>query len=149
MFDTPKQKVCKWILFAVIVFFTLDAVLYTVSGSRLALVGGFQWNPLFSYYFLELMLGAPSAYLAILAGLVLLVGWILLACGKNKGKACLFGVAIPAMLFGFFSSLLSALALINTPDLAAQALNLLGNLLMLAAAAVPFVLTLFWRRRDY
>lgn len=149
MFDSTPQKICKWSLFAVIVVCTLDAVLYTVSRSWFALIGGYRWNPLFSYYFPEILMGKPSAYLAILAGLVLLLGWILLACGKNKGKACLFGVAIPAMILGFFSSLLSALAFFHTPDPAAQALNLLENLLMLTTACVPFVLTLCRRRRDY
>ena len=149
MFDTTMEKICKWILFAMIVFFTLDAVLYTVSGGMLAVIGGYRWNPLFCYYLPEMLMEKGSAFLAIVAGLVLLLGWILLACGKSKGKACLFGVALPAMILGFFSSLLSALAFFHTPDPGAQALNLLGNLLTLATAAIPFVLTLSWRRYDY
>jgi len=94
MYTSPRQQVCKWLLLALLVFSTLDAALFAFFGLGVERLGLRCLNSFFEYYLPELFPGKLTVYLAMLAGVAALTGWVLLACEKHIGKALIAGASI-------------------------------------------------------
>ena len=106
-------------------------------------------NSFFEYYLPELFPGKLTVYLATLAGVAALTGWVLLACEKHIGKALIAGASIIPFFKSILIFLTSVLALFSASDLGAQALAFVKDLLTLVTAGLPIVLAIIWRPRDY
>ena len=137
MYTSPRQQVCKWLLLALLVFSTLDAALFAFFGLGVGRLGLRCLNSFFEYYLPELFPGKLTVYLAMLAGVAALTGWVIAG----------------ASIIPFFKSILifltSVLALFSASDLGAQALAFVKDLLTLVTAGLPIVLAIIWRPRDY
>ena len=149
MYETTRQRVCKWLLLAVLVFSTLDAALFAFFDLGVERLGLRCLNSFFEYYLPELFPGKLTVYLATLAGVAALTGWVLLACEKHIGKALIAGASIIPFFKSILIFLTSVLALFSASDLGAQALAFVKDLLTLVTAGLPIVLAIIWRPRDY
>ena len=149
MYETTRQRFCKWSLLAVLVFSTLDALLFALFDLGMERPGLRCLNSFFEYYMPEFFPGKTTVYLAALAGLAALVGWILLLCGKHAGTAVIFAVSILPALKSFLIFVTSVLALFTAADLGAQALAFVKDLLTFVTAGLPIVLIRFWKGRGY
>ena len=149
MYETTRQRVCKWLLLAVLVFSTLDAALFALFDIGMERIGLRCLNSFFEYYLPELFPGKLTVYVAAFAGAASLVGWILLLCGKRAGITVIFAVSV----LPFFKSILifvtSVLALFSAADFGAQALAFAKDLVTFVTAGLPIVLMLFWKGRGY
>ena len=85
MYEFPRQRFCKWLLLAVLVFSTLDAALFALFDIGMERLGLRCLNSFFEFYLPELFPGKLTVYIAAFAGLAALVGWLLLLCGKRAG----------------------------------------------------------------
>ena len=94
MYETTRQRVCKWLLLAVLVFSTLDAALFALFDIGTERLGLRCLNSFFEYYLPELFPGKLTVYIAAFAGLAALVGWVLLLCGKRAGVTVIFAVSV-------------------------------------------------------
>ena len=149
MYTSPRQQVCKWLLLALLVFSTLDAALFAFFDLGVERLGLRCLNSFFEYYLPELFPGKLTVYLATLAGVAALTGWVLLACEKPIGKALIAGASIIPFFKSILIFLTSVLALFSASDLGAQALAFVKDLLTLVTAGLPIVLAIIWRPRDY
>ncbi len=149
MYTSPRQQVCKWLLLALLVFSTLDAALFAFFDLGVERLGLRCLNSFFEYYLPELFPGKLTVYLATLAGVAALTGWVLLACEKHIGKALIAGASIIPFFKSILIFLTSVLALFSASDLGAQALAFVKDLLTLVTAGLPIVLAIIWRPRDY
>ena len=149
MYTSPRQQVCKWLLLALLVFSTLDAALFAFFDLGVERLGLRCLNSFFEYYLPELFPGKLTVYLATLAGVAALTGWVLLACEKRIGKALIAGASIIPFFKSILIFLTSVLALFSASDLGAQALAFVKDLLTLVTAGLPIVLAIIWRPRDY
>ena len=142
MYETTRQRVCKWLLLAVLVFSTLDAALFALFDIGTERLGLRCLNSFFEYYLPELFPGKLTVYIAAFAGLAALVGWVLLLCGKRAGVTVIFAVSV----LPFFKSIL---ILFSAADLGAQALAFAKDFVTFVTAGLPIVLMLFWKGRGY
>lgn len=149
MYTSPRQQVCKWLLLALLVFSTLDAALFAFFDLGVERLGLRCLNSFFEYYLPELFPGKLTVYLATLAGVAALTGWVLLACEKHIGKALIAGASIIPFFKSILIFLTSVLALFSASDLGSQALAFVKDLLTLVTAGLPIVLAIIWRPRDY
>ncbi len=149
MYTSPRQQVCKWLLLALLAFSTLDAALFAFFDLGVERLGLRCLNSFFEYYLPELFPGKLTVYLATLAGVAALTGWVLLACEKHIGKALIAGASIIPFFKSILIFLTSVLALFSASDLGAQALAFVKDLLTLVTAGLPIVLAIIWRPRDY
>ena len=149
MYETTRQRVCKWLLLAVLVFSTLDAALFALFDLGMERLGLRCLNSFFEYYLPELFPGKLTVYVAAFAGLAALVGWVLLLCGKHVGTTVIFAVSVIPLLRSLLIFLTSILALFSAADLGAQALAFVKDLLTFITAGLPIVLMLFWKGRGY
>ena len=149
MYTSPRQQICKWLLLALLVFSTLDAALFAFFDLGVERLGLRCLNSFFEYYLPELFPGKLTVYLATLAGVAALTGWVLLACEKHIGKALIAGASIIPFFKSILIFLTSVLALFSASDLGAQALAFVKDLLTLVTAGLPIVLAIIWRPRDY
>lgn len=149
MYTSPRQQVCKWLLLALLVFSTLDAALFAFFDLGVERLGLRCLNSFFEYYLPELFPGKPTVYLAMLAGVAALTGWVLLACEKHIGKALITGASIIPFFKSILFFLTRVLTLFSASDLGAQALAFVKDLLTLVTAGLPIVLAIIWRPRDY
>ena len=149
MNTSPRQQVCKWLLLALLVFSTLDAALFAFFDLGVERLGLRCLNSFFEYYLPELFPGKLTVYLATLAGVAALTGWVLLACEKHIGKALIAGASIIPFFKSILIFLTSVLALFSASNLGAQALAFVKDLLTLVTAGLPIVLAIIWRPRDY
>ena len=149
MYTSPRQQVCKWLLLALLVFSTLDAALFAFFDLGVERLGLRCLNSFFEYYLPELFPGKLTVYLATLAGVAALTGWVLLACEKHIGKALIAGASIIPFFKSILIFLTRVLALFSASDLGAQALAFVKDLLTLVTAGLPIVLAIIWRPRDY
>ena len=94
MYETTRQRVCKWLLLAVLVFSTLDAALFALFDIGTERLGLRCLNSFFEFYLPELFPGKLTVYIAAFAGLAALVGWLLLLCGKRAGVTVIFAVSV-------------------------------------------------------
>ena len=94
MYETTRQRVCKWLLLAVLVFSTLDAALFALFDIGTERLGLRCLNSFFEFYLPELFPGKLTVYVAAFAGLAALVGWLLLLCGKRAGITVIFAVSV-------------------------------------------------------
>lgn len=94
MYETTRQRVCKWLLLAVLVFSTLDAALFALFDIGMERLGLRCLNSFFEYYLPELFSGKLTVYIAAFAGLAALAGWVLLLCGKRAGTTVIFAVSV-------------------------------------------------------
>lgn len=94
MYETTRQRVCKWLLLAVLVFSTLDAALFALFDIGMERLGLRCLNSFFEFYLPELFPGKLTVYIAAFAGLAALVGWLLLLCGKRAGITVIFAVSV-------------------------------------------------------
>ena len=88
MYEFPRQRFCKWLLLAVLVFSTLDAALFALFDIGMERLGLRCLNSFFEYYLPEFFPGKLTVYVAAFAGLAALVGWILLVRGNHTGDLC-------------------------------------------------------------
>ncbi len=149
MYTSPRQQVCKWLLLALLVFSTLDAALFAFLDLGVERLGLRCLNSFFEYYLPELFPGKLTVYLAMLAGVAALTGWVLLACEKHIGKALITGASIIPFFKSILFFLTRVLTLFSASDLGAQALAFVKDLLTLVTAGLPIVLAIIWRPRDY
>ena len=149
MYETTRQRVCKWLLLAVLVFSTLDAALFAFLDIGMERLGLRCLNSFFEFYLPELFPGKLTVYIAAFAGLAALVGWLLLLCGKRAGITVIFAVSV----LPFFKSILifvtSVLALFSAADFGAQALAFAKDFVTFVTAGLPIGLMLFWKGRGY
>ena len=149
MYETTRQRVCKWLLLAVLVFSSADAALFAFLDIGMERLGLRCLNSFFEFYMPELFPGKLTVYVAAFAGLAALIGWILLLCGKRAGKACIFAASILPFFKSILVFLTSVLALFSAADFGAQALAFAKDLLTLITAGLPITLMLFWQGRGY
>ena len=144
MYETTRQRICKWLLLAVLVFSTLDAALFALFD-----IGMGCPNSFFEFYLPELFPGKLTVYIAAFAGLAALVGWVLLLCGKRAGVTVIFAVSVLPFFKSILIFLTSILALFSAADLGAQALAFAKDFVTFVTAGLPIVLMLFWKGRGY
>ena len=149
MYETTRQRVCKWLLLAVLVFSTLDAALFALFDIGMERLGLRRLNSFFEFYLPELFPGKLTVYIAAFAGLAALAGWVLLLCGKRAGITVIFAVSVLPFFKSILIFLTSVLALFSAADLGAQALAFAKDLLTFVTAGLPIVLMLFWKGRGY
>jgi hypothetical protein len=152
MYETTRQRICKWLLLAVLVFSTLDAALFALFDIGMERLGLRCLNSFFEYYLPELFPGKLTVYIAAFAGLAALAalaGWVLLLCGKRAGITVIFAVSVLPFFKSILIFLTSILALFSAADLGAQALAFAKDLLTFVTAGLPIVLMLFWKGRSY
>ena len=149
MYETTRQRVCKWLLLAVLVFSTLDAALFALFDIGTERLGLRCLNSFFEYYLPELFPGKLTVYVAAFAGAASLVGWILLLCGKRAGITVIFAVSVLPFFKSILIFLTSVLALFSAADLGAQALAFAKDFVTFVTAGLPIVLMLFWKGRGY
>ena len=101
MYETTRQRICKWLLLAVLVFSTLDAALFALFDIGMERLGLRCLNSFFEYYLPEFFPGKLTVYVAAFAGLAALVGWILLVRGNHTGTAVIFAASILPALKSF------------------------------------------------
>ena len=68
MYETTRQRVCKWLLLAVLVFSTLDAALFALFDIGMERLGLRCLNSFFEYYLPEFFPGKLTVYVAAFAG---------------------------------------------------------------------------------
>ena len=141
MYETTRQRVCKWLLLAVLVFSTLDAALFALFDIGMERLGLRCLNSFFEFYL--------TVYVAAFAGLAALVGWILLVRGNHTGTAVIFAASILPALKSFLIFVTSVLALFSAADFGAQALAFAKDLVSFVTAGLPIGLMLFWKGRGY
>ena len=152
MYEFPRQRFCKWLLLAVLVFSTLDAALFALFDIGMERLGLRCLNSFFEFYLPELFPGKLTVYIAAFAGLAALAalaGWVLLLCGKRAGITVIFAVSVLPFFKSILIFLTSILALFSAADLGAQALAFAKDLLTFVTAGLPIVLMLFWKGRGY
>ncbi|MFR1990862.1 MAG: hypothetical protein ACLS3C_12730 [Oscillospiraceae bacterium] len=149
MYETTRQRICKWLLLAVLVFSTLDAALFALFDIGMERLGLRCLNSFFEYYLPELFPGKLTVYAAAFAGLAALVGWVLLLCGKRAGITVIFAVSVLLFFKSILIFLTSILALFSAADLGAQALAFAKDFVTFVTAGLPIVLMLFWKGRGY
>ena len=149
MYETTRQRFCKWMLLAVLVFSTLDALLFALFDLGMERLGLRCLNSFFEYYIPEFFPGKTTVYLAAFAGLAALAGWILLLCGKHAGTPVIFAASILPALKSFMIFVTSVLTLFSAADLGAQVLAFIKDLLTFVTAGLPIVLIRFWKGRGY
>ena len=149
MYESTRQRVCKWLLLAVLVFSTLDAALFALFDIGTERLGLRCLTSFFEYYLPELFPGKLTVCVAAFAGLAALVGWLLLLCGKRAGVTVIFAVSVLPFFKSILIFLTSILALFSAADLGAQALAFAKDLLTFVTAGLPIVLMLFWKGRGY
>ena len=149
MYETTRQRVCKWLLLAVLVFSTLDAALFALFDIGMERLDLRCLNSFFEFYLPELFPGKLTVYIAAFAGLAALVGWVLLLCGKRAGITVIFAVSVLPFFKSILIFLTSILALFSAADLGAQALAFAKDLVSFVTAGLPIVLMLFWKGRGY
>lgn len=69
MYETTRQRVCKWLLLAVLVFSTLDAALFALFDIGMERLGLRCLNSFFEYYLPEFFPGKLTVYVAAFADL--------------------------------------------------------------------------------
>ena len=141
MYETTRQRICKWLLLAVLVFSTLDAALFALFDIGMERLGLRCLNSFFEFYLPELFPGKLTVYIAAFAGLAALVGWLLLLCGKRAGITVIFAVSVLPFFKSILIFLTSILALFSAADLGAQALAFAKDLLTFVTAGLPIVRT--------
>ena len=139
MYETTRQRICKWLLLAVLVFSTLDAALFALFDIGMERLGLRCLNSFFEL----------TVYIAAFAGLAALVGWVLLLCGKRAGVTVIFAVSVLPFFKSILIFLTSILALFSAADLGAQALAFAKDFVTFVTAGLPIVLMLFWKGRGY
>ncbi len=152
MYETTRQRICKWLLLAVLVFSTLDAALFAIFDIGMERLDLRCLNSFFEFYLPELFPGKLTVYIAAFAGLAALAalaGWVLLLCGKRAGITVIFAVSVLPFFKSILIFLTSILALFSAADLGAQALAFAKDLLTFVTAGLPIVLMLFWKGRGY
>ena len=152
MYEFPRQRFCKWLLLAVLVFSTLDAALFALFDIGMERLGLRCLNSFFEFYLPELFPGKLTVYIAAFAGLAALAalaGWVLLLCGKRAGITVIFAISVLPFFKSILIFLTSILALFSAADLGAQALAFAKDLLTFVTAGLPIVLMLFWKGRGY
>ena len=149
MYEFPRQRFCKWLLLAVLVFSTLDAALFAFFDIGMERLGLRCLNSFFEYYLPEFFPGKLTVYVAAFAGLAALVGWILLVRGNHTGTAVIFAASILPALKSFLIFVTSVLALFSAADFGAQALAFVKDLVTFVTAGLPIGLMLFWKGRGY
>ena len=152
MYETTRQRVCKWLLLAVLVFSTLDAALFAFFDIGMERLGLRCLNSFFEYYLPELFPGKLTVYIAAFAGLAALAalaGWVLLLCGKRAGITVIFAISVLPFFKSILIFLTSILALFSAADLGAQALAFAKDFVTFVTAGLPIVLMLFWKGRGY
>lgn len=152
MYETTRQRICKWLLLAVLVFSTLDAALFALFDIGTERLGLRCLNSFFEYYLPELFPGKLTVNIAAFAGLAALAalaGWVLLLCGKRAGITVIFAISVLPFFKSILIFLTSILALFSAADLGAQALAFAKDLLTFVTAGLPIVLMLFWKGRGY
>ena len=152
MYETTRQRVCKWLLLAVLVFSTLDAALFAIFDIGMERLGLRCLNSFFEFYLPELFPGKLTVYIAAFAGLAALAalaGWVLLLCGKRAGITVIFAVSVLPFFKSILIFLTSILALFSAADFGAQALAFVKDLLSFVTAGLPIGLMLFWKGRGY
>ena len=143
MYETTRQRVCKWLLLAVLVFSTLDAALFALFDIGMERLDLRCLNSFFEFYLPELFPGKLTVYLAAL------VGWVLLLCGKRAGITVIFAVSVLPFFKSILIFLTSILALFSAADLGAQALAFAKDLVSFVTAGLPIGLMRFWKGRGY
>ena len=149
MYETTRQRVCKWLLLAVLVFSTLDAALFALFDIGMERLGLRCLNSFFEIYMPELFPGKLTVYVAASAGLAALVGWILLLCGKHVGTTVIFAASVLPFFKSILVFLTSIFALFSAADFGAQALAFVKDFLSFVTAGLPIGLMLFWKGRGY
>ncbi len=149
MYEFPRQRFCKWLLLAVLVFSTLDAVLFALFDIGMERLGLRCLNSFFEYYLPEFFPGKQTVYLAALAGLAALVGWILLVRGNHTGTAVIFAASILPFLKSILFLLTSILNLFGAADFGASALAFAKYFLTFVTVGLPIALMRFWKGRGY
>ena len=149
MYETTRQRVCKWLLLAVLVFSTLDAALFALFDIGMERLGLRCLNSFFEYYLPELFPGKQTVYVAAFAGVVSLVGWILLRCGKHTGTTVIFAASVLSFFKSILVFLTSIFALFSAADFGAQVLAFAKDLVSFVTAGLPIGLMLFWKGRGY
>lgn len=152
MYETTRQRICKWLLLAVLVFSTLDAALFAIFDIGMERLGLRCLNSFFEFYLPELFPGKLTVYIAAFAGLAALAalaGWVLLLCGKRAGITVIFAVSVLPFFKSILIFLTSILALFSAADLGAQALAFAKDFVTFVTAGLPIVLMLFWKGRGY
>ena len=152
MYETTRQRICKWLLLAVLVFSTLDAALFAIFDIGMERLGLRCLNSFFEFYLPELFPGKLTVYIAAFAGLAALAalaGWVLLLCGKRAGITVIFAVSVLPFFKSILIFLTSILALFSAADLGAQALAFAKDLLTFVTAGLPIGLMRFWKGRGY
>ena len=104
MYEFPRQRFCKWLLLAVLVFSTLDAALFALFDIGMERLGLRCLNSFFEYYLPEFFPGKLTVYVAAFAGLAALVGAAdfgaqALAFAKDLVTFVTAGLPIGLMLF--------------------------------------------------
>ena len=79
----------------------------------------------------------------------LLVGWVLLLCGKRAGITVIFAVSVLPFFKSILIFLTSILALFSAADFGAQALAFAKDFVTFVTAGLPIGLMLFWKGRGY
>ena len=152
MYETTRQRVCKWLLLAVLVFSTLDAALFALFDIGMERLGLRCLNSFFEFYLPELFPGKLTVYIAAFAGLAALAalaGWVLLLCGKRAGITVIFAVSVLPFFKSILIFLTSILALFSAADFGAQALAFAKDFVTFVTVGLPIVLMLFWKGRGY
>lgn len=149
MYEFPRQRFCKWLLLAVLVFSTLDAVLFAFFDIGVERLGLRCLNSFFEYYMPEFFPGKLTVYVAAFAGLAALVGWILLVRGNHTGTAVIFAASVLPFLKSILFFLASILNLFGTADFGASALAFAKYFLTFVTAGLPIGLMRFWKGRGY
>ena len=147
MYEFPRQRFCKWLLLAVLVFSTLDAALFALFDIGMERLGLRCLNSFFEYS--EFFPGKLTVYVAAFAGLAALVGWILLVRGNHTGTAVIFAASVLPALKSFLIFVTSVLALFSAADFGAQALAFVKDLVSFVTAGLPIALMVFWKGRGY
>ena len=143
MYETTRQRICKWLLLAVLVFSTLDAALFALFDIGMERLGLRCLNSFFEYYLPEFFPGKLTVYVAAF------VGWILLVRGNHTGTAVIFAASILPALKSFLIFVTSVLALFSAADFGAQALAFVKDLVTFVTAGLPIGLMRFWKGRGY
>ena len=110
MYETTRQRVCKWLLLAVLVFSTLDAALFALFDIGMERLGLRCLNSFFEFYLPELFPGKLTCLLYTSDAADALVGWILLVRGNHTGTAVIFAASILPALKSFLIFVTSVLA---------------------------------------
>ena len=125
MYETTRQRICKWLLLAVLVFSTLDAALFALFDIGMERLGLRCLNSFFEYYLPEFF---P---------------------GNHTGTAVIFAASILPALKSFLIFVTSILALFSAADFGAQALAFAKDFVTFVTAGLPIVLMRFWKGRGY